>query len=306
VKTLSASQGAKVVIDSKQKQAGFELAGNYWHIYGIDFANSADNKKGFNISGNHNVVELCNTYNNGDTGMQISRYGNVGKELWPAYNTVLNCTSYDNMDSGANNADGFAAKLTVGDGNVFKGCIAYNNIDDGWDLYTKGESGPIGVVTIDGCITYNNGKNSTGTVVGDGNGFKLGGEGVAVNHVIKNSIAFNNLTSGFTSNSNPAVISENCIAFGNAGANFDWRHYDNATSQFKATGNISYKAGSKDNYPVELASDSNFYFDGTKAVNASGKALTGANFKSLEVPKSFTRDKNGNIVWGDFLNYIAK
>lgn len=306
VKTLSAYNGAKVVIDSKQKYNGFELAGNYWNLYGIDFTNSKDNTKGFNVSGNHNVVELCNAYNNGDTGMQISRYGNVGKELWPSYNTILNCTSYDNMDSAANNADGFAAKLTVGEGNVFKGCIAYNNIDDGWDLYTKGESGPIGVVTIEGCITYNNGKNTAGTVVGDGNGFKLGGEGVAVAHVIKNSIAFNNLTNGFTSNSNPAVVSENCIAFGNVFANFDWRHYDNAASQFKATANISYKGGSKDTVPTNLIEDSNFYYDGTKSANASGTTLTDANFKSLEVPKAFERDKTGAIVFGDFLSYIKK
>jgi hypothetical protein len=306
LKTLSAYNNEKVVIDSKQKQTGFELAGNYWHIYGIDFTNSADNKKGFNVSGSHNIVELCSAYNNGDTGIQISRYGNVGKELWPAYNTILNCTSYDNMDSAANNADGFAAKLTVGEGNVFKGCIAYNNIDDGWDLYTKGESGPIGIVTIDGCITYNNGKNSKGTVIGDGNGFKLGGEGVAVAHIIKNSIAFNNLTNGFTSNSNPAVVSQNCVAFGNASANFDWRNYDNATPQFKATGNLSYKGGSKDMYPAALVNDSNFYFDGSQAINAAKKVLTEANFKSLEVPKSFKRDAVGNIIFGDFLSYIAK
>ncbi|MCD8188208.1 MAG: hypothetical protein LUD57_06325 [Ruminococcus sp.] len=35
------------------------------------------------------------------------------------------------------NADGFAAKLTCGEGNVFDGCMSYNNSDDGWDLSTQ-------------------------------------------------------------------------------------------------------------------------------------------------------------------------
>ena len=39
---------------------------------------------------------------------------------------------------GYEDADGFAAKLTVGDGNVFDGCISYNNADDGWDFFAKG------------------------------------------------------------------------------------------------------------------------------------------------------------------------
>ncbi len=38
---------------------------------------------------------------------------------------------------GYEDADGFAAKLTVGDGNVFDGCISYNNADDGWDLLLR-------------------------------------------------------------------------------------------------------------------------------------------------------------------------
>ena len=68
--------------------------------------------------------------------------------MWPAYNLILNCTSYGNADAGYEDADGFAAKLTVGDGNVFDGCISYNNADDGWDLFAKVQSGSIGAVRI--------------------------------------------------------------------------------------------------------------------------------------------------------------
>ncbi len=105
-----------------------------------------------------------------------------------------------------NNADGFAAKLTSGEGNVFRGCIAYSNIDDGWDLFTKIETGPIGAVVIDDCIAFRNGSLSDGSGNGDGNGFKLGGDGIAVPHVLRDSFAYANGASGITSNSNPAII----------------------------------------------------------------------------------------------------
>ena len=305
-KTLAAYPGAKVTINAGKKVSGFNLDGDYWHIFGIDFTGATST--GFRVGGNHNIVELCNFYSNGDTGMQISRYGNGGYDTWPAYNTILNCTSYDNIDASENNADGFAAKLTCGPGNVFKGCISHNNIDDAWDLFAKGSTGAIGAVTIEDCIAYGNGTLTNGYVgSGDKNGFKLGGEGIAVPHVIKNSIAFNNGTSGFSSNSNPAVISENCVSYDNGSANFDWRVYTDVVPQFKATGNISYRSekGAKDIYPESLINNSNYYYDGEKSVNAKGQVLTDKNFKSLVVPGSYERDAQGNIIFGDFLKFVG-
>lgn len=306
VKTLAAYPGKKVTINAGKRNSGFTLDGDYWHIFGIDFTGARST--GFRVGGNYNTVELCNTYGNGDTGLQISRYGNGGYDTWPSNNLILNCTSYDNMDNSENNADGFAAKLTCGPGNVFKGCISHNNIDDAWDLFAKGSTGPIGAVTIEECIAYSNGTLTNGYVgKGDKNGFKLGGEGIAVPHMIKNSISFNNGAAGFSSNSNPAVISENCIAYDNEGANFDWRVYTDVTPQFVATGNISYKsqAGTVDVYPTSLINKSNYYYNGEKSVNAEGTILKDANFKSLVIPESYERDSVGNIVWGDFLKFVA-
>ena len=64
---------------------------------------------------------------------------------------------------------------------------------------------------------------------GDKNGFKLGGEGVHVPHIIKNSLAFDNGAYGFTSNSNPGVIAQNNISADN-GTNLGfynlWWDYD--------------------------------------------------------------------------------
>lgn len=311
-KALKAYPGAKVTFDAGKKVAGFTLDGDYWHIYGIDFTGAVST--GVRIGGNHNIVELCNTYDNGDTGLQISRYtnsnGGVSNNIadWPSYNLILNCTSYDNRDASENNADGFAAKLTCGIGNIFRGCISHNNIDDAWDLFAKGSTGAIGAVTIEDCIAYGNGTLTNGHVgAGDKNGFKLGGEGIAVPHVIRNSISFNNGATGFSSNSNPAVISENCISYDNGDSNFDWRVYTNVTPQFKATGNISYRStkGKKDLYPEYLLTEDNFYYNGTQSANSKGVTLTDANFKSLEVPAVYIRDEEGNIIFGDFLGFIA-
>ena len=98
-------------------------------------------------------------YRNGSTGLQISYSGGEPKCWWPSDNTILNCTSYSNCDSKQNDADGFAAKLSVGEGNVFDGCMAYNNADDGYDLYAKSTEkyGPIGAVTIQNSVAYSNG-----------------------------------------------------------------------------------------------------------------------------------------------------
>lgn len=116
------------------------------------------------------------------------------------------------------NADGFAAKLTCGEGNVFDGCMAYNNSDDGWDLYAKTETGPIGVVTIKNCVAFRNGYTEDGRGYGDcdGNGFKLGGSGVGSAHIVENCLAFENLNCGFTDNNNPKLESlTNCTSFNN-------------------------------------------------------------------------------------------
>lgn len=224
-KTISAYPGAKVVWDfSGQGEAngskrGVTLDGDYWHFYGFEITKAADN--GMLLSGNNNKIEMMVFNDNQDTGLQISRYNTsaAGIADWPSYNLVLNCTSKNNCDNATmENADGFAAKLTCGEGNIFDGCMAYNNSDDGWDLFAKTETGPIGVVTIKNSIAFRNGFTEFGEGYGDcdGNGFKLGGSGVGSAHVVENCLAFENLNCGFTDNNNPKLGSlKNCTAYNN-------------------------------------------------------------------------------------------
>ena len=215
---------------------GIQVYGDFYHFYNIDIRGAGDN--GMYIAGDHNIVEKCNFYDNRDSGLQLGRSKSSQTTLdqWPSYNLIKNCTSFGNYDDGTfgENADGFAAKLTVGYGNVFDGCIAFRNSDDGWDLYAKQDSGNIGTITIKNCVSFENGflpyalQNNDGTTTyntrdGDGIGFKLGGSTMRGNVVIENSMAFNNKFHGISDNSNPGVITvRNCTTFDNCiGLNAD-------------------------------------------------------------------------------------
>ncbi|MBE6845298.1 MAG: silent information regulator protein Sir2 [Ruminococcus sp.] len=225
MKTIRAYPGADVYFDFSGQGAanssvrGFVLDGSYWHFYGFEIAKAADN--GMLLSGDNNLIEMMVFTDNQDTGLQLSRFQTAYSTVaqWPSNNTILNCTSKNNCDDATmENADGFAAKLTCGEGNVFDGCMAYNNSDDGWDLYAKEETGPIGVVTIRNCAAFRNGFTEYGEGFGDcdGNGFKLGGAGVGSAHVVENCIAFENLNCGFTDNNNPKLATiTNCTAYNN-------------------------------------------------------------------------------------------
>lgn len=232
-KYLLPESGKTAVLDfSTQPTAdsarGLQLDGSFWHIYGITCYNAGDN--GMYVTGSNNIVERCLFQANQDTGLQIARRSKdlSDKKDWPANNLILNCTSFDNKDDKTGeNADGFASKLTCGDGNVFDGCISYANCDDGWDLYAKPATGPIGVVTIRNCVAFQNGKTTSGAnyANGDMNGFKLGGSNnqCPTPHIIENSVAFENGKDGFTDNGNGGALNvSNCTSYANINSNFNF------------------------------------------------------------------------------------
>lgn len=202
---------------------GIVLAGNYWHFKGVTIKGAGDN--GMLLAGHNNKIEGCTFRENHDSGLQLSRYNTSYNSIsqWPSNNLIIGCLSTENIDSGREDADGFAAKLTCGVGNKFVDCTAIYNCDDGWDLYTKSDTGPIGVVTMENCEASYNGKFTDGSLTGgDGNGFKLGDDTASVPHVLKNCKANYNAKHGFTGNGNPATfIMDNCTGTGNGGKLFD-------------------------------------------------------------------------------------
>lgn len=258
---LSAHPGETPVLNfSAQSEdstnRGLALEGSYWHVYGIVVEHAGDN--GIFISGSNNVVERTVTRFNRDTGLQISRRDSSTPEsAWPSDNLILSVESHDNVDSDGEDADGFAAKLTSGPGNVFRHTVAHNNIDDGWDLYTKTATGPIGAVTIEDSLAYENGTLSNGAQAGNGdrNGYKLGGEDIGVNHVIRRNIAYDNGKHGFTYNRNLGSMTvSNNVSIGNEERNFN---FDGGTSVFRD--NTSCDSGSTDRIIGDSDSSNQFW-----------------------------------------------
>ena len=312
--------GSRPVFDFGGKCAGMILAGDYWYFQGFDVTRSADAQKGIQVSGNHNILDRIKAYKNGNTGIQISRYlGTDQFNQWPAYNTILNCSSYLNADKGYEDADGFAAKLTVGQGNVFDGCIAAYNADDGWDLFAKVQSGSIGVVTIQNCVAFKNGyildENGREINAGNGNGFKMGGDSMPGAHVLKNSVAFANKAKGIDSNSCPDIKVYSSTTFDNESYNVAFYTNTAVNTAFAADGILSYKVSNKVTEQFKLlgtqnAADvkgvTNYYFDGSKTVNNNGKEATASWFKSLDTASALkdggiTRNADGTINMNGFL-----
>jgi pectate disaccharide-lyase len=270
---------------------GVVLNANYWHFKGIIFEKAGDN--GMLLSGNNNTIESCVFRGNQDTGLQLSRYNSAYTAIsqWPSNNLILNCEAYDNKDPDSEDADGFAAKLTCGTGNVFRGCVSHHNIDDGWDLYTKPDTGPIGAITFENCIAHSNGILTTGGTSGNGdkNGFKLGGEDISVNHILRRCIAFNNGKHGFTYNRNLGSIEmTNCTGYNNAQRNFS---FDAGTHVFK--NNLSYISGSNDK-AVGTSTAPNSFTGAT-----GGFTINSADFQTL------TPGANANPTSGGFLNLVS-
>ena len=312
--------GSRPVFDFGGKCAGMILAGDYWYFQGFDVTRSADAQKGIQVSGNHNILDRIKAYKNGNTGIQISRYlGTDQFNQWPAHNTILNCSSYLNADKGYEDADGFAAKLTVGQGNVFDGCIAAYNADDGWDLFAKVQSGSIGVVTIQNCVAFKNGyildENGREINAGNGNGFKMGGDSMPGAHVLKNSVAFANKAKGIDSNSCPDIKVYSSTTFDNESYNVAFYTNTAVNTAFAADGILSYKVSNKVAEQFKLlgtqnAADvkgaTNYYFDGSKSVNNNGKEAAASWFKSLDTASALkdggiTRNADGTINMNGFL-----
>ncbi|MFI1047120.1 carbohydrate-binding protein [Streptomyces griseoruber] len=278
--TLSAYPGETPVLNfSAQSESssnrGLQLFGSYWRVYGVVVERAGDN--GIYVGGSHNVIERTVTRYNRDTGLQLGRIASsTASADWPSDNLILSAESHDNADSDGEDADGFAAKLTTGTGNVFRYAVSHNNIDDGWDLYTKTDTGAIGPVTIEDSLSYNNGTLSDGTVNanGDRNGYKLGGDDIAVNHVVRRSIAYHNGKHGFTYNSNPGSMAvSNNLSIDNAQRNYSW---DAGTSVFRSNTSCRYNVSGSNDKTVGDADSTNQFWTGTngsRCASSYGGAL---------------------------------
>ena len=157
--------------------------------------------------GDHNVYENLAMHDGQAIGLYISR---------GSHNLVLNCDAYRNHDftsenGRGGNTDGFGCHVQRrGSNNVFRGCRAWFNSDDGFDCISQTDA-----VTFENCWAFYNGYSSDFKSLGDGHGFKAGGYGVetdqrfpdpAPRHRVERCLAVRNRSSGFYSNHHPGGI----------------------------------------------------------------------------------------------------
>lgn len=151
--------------------------------------------------GSNNVFEQLTMHDGQGIGFWLGRGSN---------NLILHCDAYNNHDDTSENkrggnVDGFGFHVPNGSiNNVFRGCRAWYNSDDGFDSISTSESH-----RLENCWAFYNGTNQKGERLGDGNGFKVGGYAstpadrlprTIPRHVVIGCIAVLNRASGFYSN----------------------------------------------------------------------------------------------------------
>lgn len=251
----------------------------------------------FENDGSHNIYERLSMHD----GQAIGIYSVRGSE-----NLFLNCDSYNNWDytsenGRGGNVDGFGCHPTSGSkGNVFRGCRAWFNSDDGYDCINSRES-----VTFENCWALYNGWSPKFENLADGNGFKAGGYGtlaaerlpkVIPRHTVRGCVAVGNKASGFYANHHPGGGDWfNNTAYRN-GANFNMlcRLADNMTEVdgygHVLRNNLSYKSRG---LIVK--------FDATKSTAEANSftlslKLTDQDFVSLDEAEFFQpRQANGDL-----------
>ena len=207
---IRAYPGETPVLDCSGESTGTDgisISGNYYWLYGLVLTNAGHNS--IVISGSNNVVERCVSLGARNTGFHIT--GGNGGTATPATNLFLNCDSTRNYDAPVGgNADGFTAKWSLGPGNVFSGCRGWENSDDNWDLWMGTQP-----VIITNCWAFRAATNvwNSGSFAGNGNGFKLGGNGTGTPHRLVNCLSFGNSSWGVDQNNNSAgqTVDQNTI-----------------------------------------------------------------------------------------------
>ena len=258
--TYSAYKGEKPVFDFSnldpegKRITAFYVTASWIHFIGIEVTGIKVPKlehtqsECFENHGSNNVYEQLKMYRNQAIGIYHLNGSN---------NLFLNCDAYENYDftSGnklGGNVDGFGAHPRKGSiNNIFRGCRAWFNSDDGYDCINSYES-----VTFENCWAMYNGFDSSFKSLADGNGFKIGGYGstpvhklpkVFPRHITIGCLAVRNKASGFYANHHIGGGDWiNNRAYGNK-LNFNMlcRKKDNVTdipgTGHKLIGNISWK-----------------------------------------------------------------
>jgi hypothetical protein len=216
---------------------------SYVHFKGFRVTNVPQNVTGnvtinvFLSSSDHVTFENIES-DHGMTGFRIDNSDDV---------TYLNCDAhhhqnpYDPNNYPYGGADGFTRTGASNTSTrvVYRGCRAWWNSDDGWDMFNTN-----GTVTIQDSWSFWNGYiPGTFDIGGDGNGFKLAGGQTSVGGVTRfldHDLAFANRANGFDQNAgNFTGQLYNDTSYGNGGIGFSFGYFAPTLAHLMKN-NVSY------------------------------------------------------------------
>ena len=190
-----------------RRVTAFFVTGSWLHLKGLTVTGVQVTMPGhtqsicFDNQGSNNIYERLSMHDGQAIGFWL------GKGLG---NLVLNCDAYRNYDytsenKRGGNVDGFGFHAPEDStGNVFRGCRAWFNSDDGFDFIGAGAA-----VTVENCWAFYNGYSPEFRSLADGHGFKAGGYGISSDahipdpvprHVLRGCVAVRNKAAGFYAN----------------------------------------------------------------------------------------------------------
>ncbi|HEY6143580.1 MAG TPA: right-handed parallel beta-helix repeat-containing protein [Flavobacterium sp.] len=262
--------------------------------------------------GGNNLIKNCDSYSNFDYKSVTGTLANYG----------------GNADGFADKQ--YTTPVDLNDApNTYIGCRAWNNSDDGWDFYQR-----IGTSIITDCIAYKNGPthydmstnprrlgvdktwfdafegagktvvdrygNTVTTTVanyvnlGNGNGFKVGGDFTAHNVTLNRCLAVGNSANGFDKNNNAGnIYIYNGTSYKN-NANYGFGNVNYATLTIKNS--VSLESVKADSFSViTLVTDHNSW-------NTGGITCNAADFLSTDISLILqARNADGSLPVNDFL-----
>ncbi|MGW4113291.1 right-handed parallel beta-helix repeat-containing protein [Actinosynnema sp. NPDC004786] len=176
----------------RAERGAIHVEGDHWRLIGLEIVHGPYGV--FGLDTNNTVFERLVTRDNYESGLHLQGAS--------ADNRIVNLDSYGNRDPRKNgeSADGLAIKEGSGTGNVVRGARLWHNSDDGLDYWMF--SSPI---LTENSLAWGNGFNrwNLPDFTGDGNGLKLGGNSVAADHTVRNTMTWDNAAGGFVDNNNP-------------------------------------------------------------------------------------------------------
>ncbi|QLQ39707.1 right-handed parallel beta-helix repeat-containing protein [Micromonospora robiginosa] len=272
----------------RSERGAIHIEGDWWRLIGLEIIHGPYAVYGQDV--NNGVFERLVTRDNYEAGFHV-----VGSS---SNNQIINLDSYGNRDPRKNgeSADGLAIKEGSGSGNVVRGVRLWNNSDDGLDFWMF--SSPI---LLENSLAWGNGFNrwNLPDFTGDGNGFKLGGNGVSAGHTVRNSMAWGNAVGGFVDNNNPGSHRiERSTAWNNPGAGFNV-----SRSASTLTGNLAVANGTNVSLGAHSGGSGNSWnIGGTwSLVSTNPGTLTGPRNGDGSIPSSdFLRPSNGAAVGARF------